>query len=425
MEDGFTVTNTHEPELIKVEGSKTWEDDDNNDGKRPDSITINLVKDGKTIDSATVTEADGWAWSFEDLYKYENEGTEIEYSITEDEVDEYTSDVDGFNVTNSHEPCTVDVTVTKEWSDDDNRDGIRPDSVTVTLYADGQLVEGKTLTLSEDNQWTDTFTELAQYNDGAEIAYTVSELEIEGYTPEVAGDMTDGFVITNTHEPELITVTATKIWEDDNNRDGVRPDSISVVLLANGEELDNAEITAADGWKVSFEDLYKFENGQEIEYSVAEIGVEGYETGIDGFVITNTHEIEKTSVAVSKVWNDADNVDGIRPASITVKLLANGEAVDGQVITLDAAGGWAGEFTDLPKFLDGQEIAYTVEEVAVEGYEAAIAGDMTDGFVITNTHIPVPKTGDNFNAGLWIMLMAMSVIGLAAVVVFKKKVYVK
>ncbi|MBQ6570586.1 MAG: Cna B-type domain-containing protein [Clostridia bacterium] len=425
MTEGFVITNTHEPEKISVSGEKTWNDDDNNDGKRPDSITITVSDDEGVKGTKTVTAGDGWKWTFDGLPRFKK-GSEINYTIAEDKVDGYETEIDGYNVINTHESSIIEVSASKEWIDDDNRDGIRPDSITVQLIANGKAVEGKTITLSEENQWAGTFEELKEFNLGVKVTYGVQELPIEGYTPKVAGSMEDGFVITNTHEPELITVTATKAWEDDENRDGIRPDSISVELLANGEECDSAEITAADGWKVSFENLYKFENGQEIEYTIVETTeVEGYTSEIDGFVITNTHEIEKTSVAVSKVWNDSDNADGIRPASVTVKLLANGEAVEGAVLTLDEANGWAGEFTDLPKFENGQEIAYTVEEAAVSGYEAEVIGNMIDGFIITNTHILVPKTGDNFSAGLWIMLMAMSLIGLAAVFTFKKKVYVK
>mgnify|MGYP002520023351 CR=1 FL=1 len=69
---------------------------------RPEEITINLYADNELVDSKTVTEADGWAWTFENLYKYEN-GEEIEYTITEDAVEGYETVVDGYNVTNTHE----------------------------------------------------------------------------------------------------------------------------------------------------------------------------------------------------------------------------------------------------------------------------------------------------------------------------------
>ena len=48
-ENTFIVTNTREPEKTFVEGAKTWNDKDNQDGKRPTEITINLLKNGTKI----------------------------------------------------------------------------------------------------------------------------------------------------------------------------------------------------------------------------------------------------------------------------------------------------------------------------------------------------------------------------------------
>ena len=66
---GFMITNSHTPAAIDLSGSKTWDDADNQDGKRPDSITIRLYADGTELkDKAlTVTAEDGWKWSFTDL----------------------------------------------------------------------------------------------------------------------------------------------------------------------------------------------------------------------------------------------------------------------------------------------------------------------------------------------------------------------
>ena len=113
--EGYVITNSHNPELIKVEGTKSWKDHGNQDGFRPESITINLLADGEVIDTAIVTEESGWTWSFENLPKYRNEGVEIVYSIVEEAVEEYSASYDGFNVTNEHTPHQTSVTVTKAW----------------------------------------------------------------------------------------------------------------------------------------------------------------------------------------------------------------------------------------------------------------------------------------------------------------------
>lgn len=117
---------------------------------------------------------------------------------------EYTLTVDGTGAavqTVVDRPIRTSVTVTKAWDDANDQDGIRPDSVLVQLYANGQPV-GDPVTLGADNQWTHTWTDLLQREDGSDIAYTVQEVGTpEGYTATVSGDATTGFTITNAHTP--------------------------------------------------------------------------------------------------------------------------------------------------------------------------------------------------------------------------------
>ena len=91
------------PELTEVRGEKIWVDNDNKDNKRPKQIVVHLLKDGKEIDSKVVTEADGWKWNFDNLKKYENKKM-IQYSVTEDKVENYTTKVNGYNIVNTYNP---------------------------------------------------------------------------------------------------------------------------------------------------------------------------------------------------------------------------------------------------------------------------------------------------------------------------------
>jgi LPXTG-motif cell wall-anchored protein len=91
--------------------------------------------------------------------------------------------------------------VEKVWKDGDNQDGIRPKEVTIHLLADGNDT-GKSVTLNADNNWKASFDDLAVYNSGNEIAYTVTEDEVNGYTPEVSGTAKDGYTVTNIHTPK-------------------------------------------------------------------------------------------------------------------------------------------------------------------------------------------------------------------------------
>ena len=155
-------------------------------------------------------------------------------------------------------------------------------------------------------------------------------------------------------------------------------------------------------WTYKFENLPKYkDSGVEIIYTVTEDANEDYtaiyETSKDNYDITNKYTPGKTSVTVEKAWSDGDDQDGIRPASVTVKLLADG--VDtGKTIELNADNRWEGDFTELDEKKDGKDISYTVEEVKTDvitgtdtasSYAIAVDGDAVKGYIITNIHTPV------------------------------------
>ena len=383
--DGFIITNTHEPEVIDVAGTKTWNDADDQDGKRPKSITVNLLANGTEVDSVEVTSETDWTFEFTGLPKFEN-GVEITYTIQEDGVEDYSTEIDGFDITNSYTPEQTSVNVVKAWDDANNQDGIRPESITVKLLANGEET-GQEVILSEDNNWQADFTELDVNANSEAIEYTVEEVTVEGYAVNITGTAADGFIITNTHEPEVIDVAGTKTWNDADDQDGKRPKSITVNLLANGTEVDSVEVTSETDWTFEFTDIPKFENGVEITYTVQEDFVADYSATIDGFDITNSYTPGKTSINVVKVWDDRSDQAGIRPDQITVILFANGEKTDHELI-LTADGNWQGDFIDLDTHQNGVAIEYTIEEISVVGYETEIKGTSENGFVITNSHDP-------------------------------------
>ena len=399
---GYNITNTHKPATTDITGTKTWNDSDNQDGKRPESITVNLLADGKITATKTVTAADNWTYSFTDLPKYAN-GEEITYTVSEDTVADYTTTYDGSNITNSYTPGKTSATVTKIWNDAENQDGKRPESITVSLLADGKET-GKTVTLSVENNWKQTISDLPEKADGKAIEYTWTEETLpEGY--ELTDNSKNGTVttLTNTYAPETTSITGTKTWDDADNQDGKRPESIVVNLLANGEIAASQTVKAdeAGNWTYTFKDLPKYANGKEITYTVTEEAVEGYETSVDGFNITNTYTTETTEVKGSKTWNDADNQDGKRPESITVRLLANGEEKDSQTVTADENGNWTYSFEKLPKYEAGKEILYTVTEDAVADYTTEITGyDITNSYAPGKTSVTVTKAwADNDDRG--------------------------
>ena len=118
-----------------------------------------------------------------------------------------------FKITNEYDKPVVSVKVTKVWDDRDNEDESRPTAVGVKLLANGKD-SGKSIALSEANEWTYTFEELDKYDEnGKAIEYTVEETEVpKGYTVQVTGDMESGYVITNTLEVKTGDTNDMRIW---------------------------------------------------------------------------------------------------------------------------------------------------------------------------------------------------------------------
>lgn len=396
---GGTITNTHEPEHFGDEDGfvtirKEWNDKNNQDGKRSESIVVHLQADGVTVKTATLSEANQWTAKFDDLLKYRDGGKEIIYTVVEEVANDsvYTPSYafDGtnfvFTVTNTYSPETTNKTVTKKWADDDNRDAKRPESITVQLMADGQAY-GEALTLTAKDNWTYTWNNLPKYNNGKLITYSIEENAVADYTAEVAVGVDGQFVLTNTHKIATTSKAVAKAWNDDNNRDGIRPTSVTVQLMANGKAYGEAvTLNAGNNWSYSWTKLPVNDNGKKIDYSIVETKVaDGYTADVvekDGtFTLTNSHKIDSTSKTVTKIWNDDNNRDGIRPDSVTVQLFANGVA-QGEAVQLTKESNWSYTWNNLPTKANGKEIVYTVDETAVDGYTKSI-----EGMTITNTHI--------------------------------------
>lgn len=94
----------HQPRTISVSGQKTWEYQNNIMNTRPDTITIDLYRDGKKIDSQQVSAATQWQYHFDNLPEADDNGTPYDYTVREEKVAGYTTEQDGYNFTNVLNP---------------------------------------------------------------------------------------------------------------------------------------------------------------------------------------------------------------------------------------------------------------------------------------------------------------------------------
>lgn len=158
--------------------------------------------------------------------------------------------------------------IKKVWDDGNNRDGIRPESITVRLYADGEPTEN-TLEITADNHWTAAFKNIPYTTpDGTKIDYSIVEEPLNGYTTNILSTE-HAATITNKHEPERISLNIHKNWVDDTEEN--RPEYITVELYGNGSKVASKRIDASTGWSCSFEDVYKNDRGVPIRYTAKEV----------------------------------------------------------------------------------------------------------------------------------------------------------
>lgn len=296
--------------LTSITVTKSWVDQNDTYKLRPKTVTVQLYKNGEAYGTSVTLNADAdgnWKYTFNDLFVYDEQNTAIAYTVAELDVDSnYTASVDGFTITNTLK--TGGLTINKE------NKGATPDSATFTVTGPNNY--SKEVTLNADNNWTTTLNDLpvgtynVTENAGSAKAdcYTLAKVEGEGdvSVTENGGSIT----ITNTYEHETINIPVSKVWKGDEKNPELRPASITVNLMNGTEVIATKELTAENDWNATFEAVRKYDdNNTLITYTVEEVAVENYKTGVvtpnnDGsFTITNelapteykaTVDIEKT-----------------------------------------------------------------------------------------------------------------------------------
>ena len=337
----FTNTFTVPDDKVSIVANKVWSDNNDEHNKRPASIKFVVSKpDGlgtTAVANYTLTTASESSHTFTNLPKYDSNGNEISYILTEEEVNTddlkfYTTQVSNGTTVGSTTTYTVtntftvpndkiSIEATKVWVDNNDAAQKRPSSVTIILMNDNTQVA--TDIASSSNGWTVIFSNLAKYDSttGEEIDYTLDEAEVttddlEFYTltsatvtPPANGSTYTG-TITNTFisSSEVINIPVTKVWEDNSNANGTRLSSIDLTLTGNGQTYthrltsSNVDPTNSNNWIYTFTHIPKYDsNNNEITYVLSETGVHSgdlnkYISTVSGYTVTNKEIIEDIEV---------------------------------------------------------------------------------------------------------------------------------
>ena len=256
--------------------TKTWLDNHNAYGTRPDTLTLTLyrrIEGGAEVMVREVTppaeswkkDADTWTYTFADLPIADKDGHPYIYRVAETVPEGYirSDDPQGDRTLANTLYAQIDIPVTKTWVDNSDGWGERPESVTIALYRQSDLTERElvhaltlkadggfleqvwnTLTGRTDDDWTYTFTDLPRYDEyGALYTYTIEETLPPGYEDryDVAYDQ-GNFTVTNTRKGDL------RVEKEVTGSDGQRSRDFTFTVT-----LDDATIQGTYGG-MTFED---------------------------------------------------------------------------------------------------------------------------------------------------------------------------
>lgn len=319
------ITNTLITTSLDV--NKTWNDQDNQFITRPDSIKVKLerrlkgnesdlwhsVKQNGNDAEIVISASGDWKGSVEKLPLCDNDGNEYIYRAVEtaliysdkevklknpEELDDGKLKAEGGNyisimnsvsensvsgaestkysvsmdnILNDTDVDTTSVTVIKKWKDENDRDRVRPNYITVNLLRDGVIVDTQIITGPE---WAYTWSKLPKYQNGQgnsllanRSVYEVTEDSVAGYETAIVKSANNQYTITNTHIPKKAVITADKIWEDATNTYLTRPKEIYLRLLYKyADEGDDEYRVVPEYSKTEFDKdgMYTSEGAEEV-----------------------------------------------------------------------------------------------------------------------------------------------------------------
>lgn len=189
---------------FKLKVNKSWNDDNDRDGKRKKVVTMELVANGNNMGNRVVlNEGNSWTAEFAKAPYLDNDGNVINYTLREEGAPEYDLKIKSvknegdfivYDTENYHEPELIKIKGEKRWNDES--DHKRPTSIKIALKANGRVIRELNVK-PVDGKWLYEFDKLNKYEDGHEIEYTLEEESyVEGYKT-----IKDGYDITNEYHP--------------------------------------------------------------------------------------------------------------------------------------------------------------------------------------------------------------------------------
>ena len=375
-----------------ISAQKIWNDNNDQAQVRPTTIRFTLHIDGVTGETKDVTSTNNWSVSWNNLELYKADGTLHTYSVTEEDVTDYSLDsvtyASGvFTLTNKYTPRPGDLSVTKTVAAGGST--TQDFHFTVTLgdntingtYGDMEFNGGEA-TFTLKHGMTKTATGLP-----AGVTYTVTEMPLEDYTVTYSGQTgtipvggTATVTVTNTPIISVsLPINATK-----NMAGGGAPGTFSFTLTA----LDGAPMPAGQTSPMTVQNSGTSITFGTIKYKQTDMSGATQVTGTG-----NEHKTQKTfTYTVEEVHTGATaannyTVGGVKydPAVYTVTVTVTYDSSTGEMAATPAYSKQIG--TERPTNEPG--ITFTNEELvdidATKTWKSASGADINS--TITNAQV--------------------------------------
>lgn len=367
-------TFAHTPATKNFVATIKISDNSNQDGLRPQHVTITLSGSNGSKVSANVTiTGDSSTYTFENLPVY-SKGEAITYTLSVNNVSGYTSTTSSSgstgSITLSHTPETRSANITVQWKDNNDEAKLRPKSISVTLTSSSGTSYKATI---NGEAWTGTVTNIAKYYQGTEATGALTVTPVTGYTATVSGTIASGFTVnmamtdiaskyadslketpkkaaTDTtkkteekpvNPKDLRTIKVRTIWND-RGADYLRPLTIKISLVGSDGSSYDKTLTNATSFSATFTDLPKQAEGAKapIEYKIKYSPISGYTTHVyhnrknqDEFIIEQF--LPEDEPGQTKVTRSAEQQsDDIAPNEIAI----GAKEKDDRTITIGEAG---------------------------------------------------------------------------------------
>lgn len=335
--DTLTITNKFSVpnEKVTVKVSKEWkEENDQQKAHRPDSVEFVLKAGDKIVDTKTMEDtAKNSSITFDPQAKYDELGNEINYTVEEKEVNEgdlffYTTTFGELtDIAENEKAVTVtntfkvpedknkqDLTLTKEWNDNNNEANKRPGSITLTLNGTDYSFNGN----MKADKWTKVVKDLPIYDgNGDKIGYRVEEKNVPA-NYEIESTNNEKLTVINKFKvnDQKTNLTLIKEWDDNNNEAKKRPDKVTFKITGTstaGTTGTTVDVTG-DSWTKTVELNTYNKYNDPIDYSVEEVNVE------NGYVSTNPQKDGNT-------WKVTNSLPGIAVDKEIVEVNHNGNTI--------------------------------------------------------------------------------------------------